>query len=197
MAGKPERSPNFGFLAEGHGSVFHDLAMAAERVFPFDPSTTLVKLRQLAEAFAKEAAATCAIPVTRDTKLLDLIRALEATRVIEREVANLFHQVRRTAIAQGTISLGLIRGAGFRVTDALHVGLIGTFISAPTDVKTNYCSSVGPLAAKRVDMGGVSAQLSAAWAPVAERARLRRQSYVAPSSSSGPGSADSIVATKS
>lgn len=90
-----ERSPSFGFLADGHDRVFHDLALTAERVFPFDPSTTLLKLRQLAEAFAREAAAACSISFTRETSLLDLLRALESRRIIEGEVASLFHQLRK------------------------------------------------------------------------------------------------------
>jgi len=89
-----ERSPNFGFLLDGHDPVFHSLAQGAERVFPFDPSTTLLKLRQLAEAFAKEAAAACSIPVTRETEFLQILRTLEAKRIIEGEVATLFHQLR-------------------------------------------------------------------------------------------------------
>jgi hypothetical protein len=47
-----ERSQNFGFLSEGHEPVFHQLAVAAEQVFAYDPNTTLVKVRQLVEAYS-------------------------------------------------------------------------------------------------------------------------------------------------
>ncbi|SEQ39366.1 hypothetical protein SAMN03080615_01350 [Amphritea atlantica] len=40
---------NFAFLAE-YDPIFQQLANAAERSFSRDPNTTLIKLRQLAEA---------------------------------------------------------------------------------------------------------------------------------------------------
>ncbi len=43
---------NFEFLRE-HDLVFYELGSAAERAFAGDPNTTLIKLRQLAEALAQ------------------------------------------------------------------------------------------------------------------------------------------------
>jgi hypothetical protein len=60
-----ERSQNFGFLLDGHEPVFHQLAFAAEQVFAYDPNTTLVKVRQLAEAFAKHAGSLSTTPAVR------------------------------------------------------------------------------------------------------------------------------------
>ena len=56
-----ERSLNFGFLLDGHDPVFHGLALAAERSLHVDPNTTLLKTRQLAEAFSRHAAAACGV----------------------------------------------------------------------------------------------------------------------------------------
>jgi type I restriction enzyme R subunit len=50
-------STTFSFLAKGHDPLFLQLADAAERTPAVDPNTTLLKLRQLDEAFAKHAAA--------------------------------------------------------------------------------------------------------------------------------------------
>jgi len=44
---------NFGFLKD-HDPVFLQLASIAEQVFARDPNTTLLKLRQLGEAFARD-----------------------------------------------------------------------------------------------------------------------------------------------
>lgn len=72
-----ERSQNFGFLADGHDPVFHQLALGAERAALADPNAALVKLWQLGEAFALHAAA--AFPRSRTGEpasiLLDRIRS--------------------------------------------------------------------------------------------------------------------------
>ncbi len=51
---------NFAFLKE-HDPIFLQLARAAEQAFSADPNTTLIKLRQLGEAFAQDMAARCGI----------------------------------------------------------------------------------------------------------------------------------------
>ncbi len=62
---------NFSFLLDGHDPVFHKLALGGERAFSAAPNTTVLKCRQLAEAFAQHAAAACAV----DTSFADLVRA--------------------------------------------------------------------------------------------------------------------------
>ena len=47
---------SFAFLAH-HGPLYLRLAVVAERALALDPNLTLVKLRQLSEAFARHAAA--------------------------------------------------------------------------------------------------------------------------------------------
>jgi len=60
------KSSNFDFLKE-HDPVFVQLACAAEQAFSSDPNTTLIKLRQLGEAFAQDMAARCGIEFDEKT----------------------------------------------------------------------------------------------------------------------------------
>ena len=62
---------NFEFLKE-HDPVFFQLAFAAEQSFSADPNTTLIKLRQLGEAFAQDMAARCSIEFEEKTIQADL-----------------------------------------------------------------------------------------------------------------------------
>jgi type I restriction enzyme, R subunit len=55
MSTAPE-NPNFGFLAR-HDAVLVRLAALAERYFPDDPVTTLMKLRQFGEMLAQQVGA--------------------------------------------------------------------------------------------------------------------------------------------
>ena len=64
VADTPHAS-SFGFLAP-YGPLYLRLATVAERALAVDPSLTLVSLRQLAEAFAKHAAARAGLTGGRD-----------------------------------------------------------------------------------------------------------------------------------
>src|SRR5215510_10836344 len=75
---------SFDFLAP-YGPLYLRLATVAERALAVDPSLTLVSLRQLAEAFAKHAAARAGLmgdrrdaPVTQ----VDLLRVLEQRNIV-------------------------------------------------------------------------------------------------------------------
>ena len=68
-------SANFNFLSE-HDPIFLKLAATAERVFTSDPNTTLIKLRQLAEAMAQDLAVRAGIPFHETTTQADLLRKL-------------------------------------------------------------------------------------------------------------------------
>ncbi|MFT4655703.1 MAG: type I restriction enzyme R subunit [Patiriisocius sp.] len=61
---------NFGFLKE-HDPMFLQLAVNAEQSFAADPNTTLIKLRQLGEAFAQEIATRCGIIFDEKTSQSD------------------------------------------------------------------------------------------------------------------------------
>lgn len=87
------QSPNFGFLAE-HDELFVQLGASAERAFPSDPNTTLIKLRQLGEAIAQHIAALSGIEFDDQTSQLDLLLRLDKTLHFEPVVRELFHTLR-------------------------------------------------------------------------------------------------------
>ena len=63
---------NFVFL-EDHDRMFFQLGNNAEQMFTSDPNTTLIKLRQLGEAFAQEVAARCGVIFDDYTSQSDLL----------------------------------------------------------------------------------------------------------------------------
>lgn len=87
-------SPNFGFL-DGHDPLMLQLAVTAERAFVPDPNTTLLKLRQLGEAFAQDIASRLGIEVEDRATQLDLLRKIQNEVDLEREVLDTFHAIRR------------------------------------------------------------------------------------------------------
>lgn len=87
-------SPNFAFLA-AHDPLFVSLATAAERAFQADPATTVLKLRQLGEAFAQHAAAATGLYAGPGSNQLDLLRSLEARGIIQGQSSELFHRLRQ------------------------------------------------------------------------------------------------------
>lgn len=89
--GKPQT--NFSFLAE-HDPIFQQLAISAERAFSSDPNTTLIKLRQLGEAFAQDIAARFGLEFDERTSQSDLLYRLGREARIDRVVLNLFHTLR-------------------------------------------------------------------------------------------------------
>lgn len=90
---------SFGFLAP-YGPLYLRLATVAERALAVDPSLTLVSLRQLAEAFAKHAAARAGL-IGRDAQAtqLDLLRVLEQRGIVRDKIADCFHMLRRVGNA--------------------------------------------------------------------------------------------------
>src|SRR5262245_44637838 len=88
------QSANFGFLG-GHDARLATLGGLAERYFRDDPSTAIVKLRQLAELLAKLIAARHASYRDVQESFEETLRRLSYERVIPKEVADLFHAVRK------------------------------------------------------------------------------------------------------
>ena len=72
------------------------LGVLAERYFPDDPNTALIKLRQLGERLAQQVASRFGAFTNAQESQLALIRRLEFDGLIEREVAALFHDLRTT-----------------------------------------------------------------------------------------------------
>lgn len=66
---------NFGFLGE-HSSLLADLGATAERLFPYDPASCVLKLRLLAEAITQDIAARLGITLDQPSQA-ELLRAVD------------------------------------------------------------------------------------------------------------------------
>ena len=87
-------SENFGFL-KARDPDLQRLGALAERFFREDPNTALIKTRQFAELLAGQVAAlTNQIPVGQATQF-DLLKQLSRSGVISKEVADVFHMIRK------------------------------------------------------------------------------------------------------
>jgi type I restriction enzyme, R subunit len=89
---------NFGQLAE-HDEQLARLGLLAERYFPTDPNTSILKLRQLTELLAQHVASNVGEYVSSEEAQYDLLRRLEDQGILPREVAQLFGDVRRAGNA--------------------------------------------------------------------------------------------------
>lgn len=89
-------SANFGHLREISPEL-HRLGVLAERFFADDANTSLIKSRQFGEYMVKEIAALSGVydAASRETTH-DLLRRLSTQQVLPREVADIFHAVRRS-----------------------------------------------------------------------------------------------------
>jgi type I restriction enzyme R subunit len=89
-------SVNFSHLEELSSELFR-LGILAERFFSEDANTSLMKSRQFGEYMVKEIAALSGVydPAARDTTN-DLLRRLAIQQIIPREVADIFHAVRKS-----------------------------------------------------------------------------------------------------
>ncbi|NCC60728.1 MAG: type I restriction-modification system endonuclease [Verrucomicrobiae bacterium] len=93
MSSDVKMSSNFQFLAS-HDPIFLQLATTAEQVFSSDPNTTLIKLRQLGEAFTRDIAARCGMLFDEKTKQMDLLYRLDRKIRLDPEIRELFHTLR-------------------------------------------------------------------------------------------------------
>jgi type I restriction enzyme R subunit len=67
---------NFGFLVQ-HAPLLAELGATAERLFPFDPASCVLKLRLLAEAITQDIAARLGVHLIQPTQA-ELLRAVDA-----------------------------------------------------------------------------------------------------------------------
>lgn len=88
-------SPNFAFLAQ-HDELLVRLAELAESYVFDDPNSSLIKIRQLAEALAQRAAANSGIQVTTRDNFSDVLGLLRSRNVIVGDVLDVFHRIRKT-----------------------------------------------------------------------------------------------------
>lgn len=86
---------NFAHL-EHHQPRLMQLGMLAERYFADDPNTSLLKLRQMAEAMTQLTASQSGLLVQPGESQYELLRRLRDAGVISPEMFKLFEQVRRS-----------------------------------------------------------------------------------------------------
>lgn len=101
---------NFAVLEE-HDEQFLRLGLLAERYFPGDPNTSLLKLRQLAELLAQHVAANIGEYLSTGEPQYELIRRLQDRGIFPREVAQLFGEIRRAGNAASHALAGDHRAA--------------------------------------------------------------------------------------
>jgi type I restriction enzyme R subunit len=71
------------------------LAQTAEACFVPDPNTTLIKMRQLGEELAKTIASRVGVDSGSDVKQVDLLRELDYTLRLDKQVKDAFHALRK------------------------------------------------------------------------------------------------------
>ena len=122
---------NFAHLA-AHDAQLVRLGMLAERYFPDDPNTSLLKLRQHAELLAQLVATKVGIYTSRDEAQYDLLRRLQDQGILPREIAQLFGQIRRAGNAANHEIVGDHRSAlaALKITWQLGVWFHRTFANA-------------------------------------------------------------------
>ncbi|WP_025565534.1 type I restriction-modification system endonuclease [Psychromonas sp. SP041] len=93
MSQPEKKTSNFHFLKQ-HDPLFVQLAESAERAFSSDPNTTLIKLRQFAEAIAQHVASTYGIEFDDKTSQADLLFKLNRELGLDALVRDMFHTLR-------------------------------------------------------------------------------------------------------
>ncbi|AMO54990.1 hypothetical protein GZ77_00060 [Endozoicomonas montiporae] len=83
---------NFKFL-KGVNDILYRLALAAERNYPDDPNTTMVKLRMFGEASAKHIAKLLCIEIPE--KQHELLRELAKIPWVDDSIISVFHKLRK------------------------------------------------------------------------------------------------------
>ncbi|MEY2874354.1 MAG: type restriction-modification system endonuclease, partial [Pseudomonadota bacterium] len=125
---------NFAFLVE-HSTLLADLGATAERLYPFDPSSCVLKLRLLAEAITRDIAARVGVVLVQPTQA-ELLRAVDARLGMDAQVRQLFHLLRRTGNAAAhevQHGIGYREGLeALRVARELAVWFHRTFGSNPS-----------------------------------------------------------------
>ncbi|MDC0310571.1 type I restriction-modification system endonuclease, partial [bacterium] len=89
---------NFTHIATYDKALFR-LSSNAERYFPDDPNTALIKLRQFGELLAQQVASRFGLYAGSEESQLELLRRMESNGDLERDVAVLFHNLRQAGNA--------------------------------------------------------------------------------------------------
>jgi type I restriction enzyme R subunit len=84
---------NFSFLAE-HSPLLADLGATAERLYPFDPASCVLKLRLLAESLTQDVASRIGVRLQQPTQA-ELLRAVDQRLTLDHQVRQMFHLLRQ------------------------------------------------------------------------------------------------------
>lgn len=85
-------SSNFSFLAD-HSPLLAELGATAERLYPFDPPSCVLKLRLLAEALTQEIASRLGLRLQQPTQA-ELLRAVDQRLGLDHQIRQMFHLLR-------------------------------------------------------------------------------------------------------
>ena len=177
------RSPNFGHLASTDPLLAEHGARAERYVFD-DPVTAIIKMRQFGEVLAQQAAAYTSLYTFPDEGQSDLLRRLRDGRVIDYEVSDLFHTLRKAGNRAVHESAGTQREALHLLRMAWRLGVwfqkafkaasfkSGSFMPPP-DPSQAEKSLRDELAALRQSLAAQKAQTAAQKATAEEEATLR------------------------
>lgn len=111
-------SANFSFLRSGHPRL-EALGELAERYFPDDPNTSLLKARQFGELLSQIVAARLGVYVSDSDTFVDTIRRLRDEAGVDRRVIQLFHQL-RTAGNEAAHAMGGDHGSALSALKVSH-----------------------------------------------------------------------------
>lgn len=165
-------SANFAFLAE-HDPLLLRLCVSAERNYNDDPNTTVIKLRQFGEAIVRHLAAVFNITVTPDQAQSELLKTLQVRRVIDRNVVELLHYLRR----EGNQAAHEFETTAQQAKSALKIAReLALWFHRALGKGDNRTAKVGPFVEPaRPDHEHRLAQLSSALELKAEEARAANQ----------------------
>ena len=90
--GPAETRSNFSFLAE-HAPLLADLGATAEKLYPFDPASSVLKLRLLGESLTQEVASRIGLRLLQPTQA-ELLRAVDQRLSLDAQVRQMFHLLR-------------------------------------------------------------------------------------------------------
>ena len=189
VANKPDptsgavASPNFGHLVEVVPLLALEGAKAERYVFS-DPITALFKLRHFAEVLAQEVAASTGLYASTEEPQVDLLRRLKDAGIIDFEVADLFHALRKAGNLAVHENVGTQRDAlhGLRIAWKLGTWFqrafkdknfkSGPFVPPPDPRQAEYALKE-ELAQLRQTLADHEAQVANLEATAKEQAELR------------------------
>ena len=185
MADAALRSPNFGHLAAADPMLAEHGARAERYVFD-DPVMATVRIRQFGEVLAQQAAAYTGMYTSHAEAQTDLLRRLKDGRVIDYEVSDLFHTIRKAGNRAVHESTGTQRDALRLLRMAWRLGVwfqrafkASTFKSGPfvppPDPRQAEHSLRDELESLRASLAGQKAQTDHLKATAEHEAHLRAQ----------------------